>query len=57
MKERWHRWQNQNAVLFVVFETPMVCALSVLGLGRSVVRYVKVQVQYITEVTELTHHM
>jgi hypothetical protein len=28
--------------LFVVFERPMVCALSALGLGRSVVTYVKV---------------
>jgi hypothetical protein len=27
--------------LFVVFERPMVCALSALGLGRSVVIYVK----------------
>jgi hypothetical protein len=29
--------------LFVVFERPMVCALSALGLGRSVVTYVKVE--------------
>jgi hypothetical protein len=28
--------------LFVVFERPMVCALSALGLGRSVVTCVKV---------------